>query len=205
MEDEIENLFRIRKTVLEMLRDRGYLVLDPEMQMTLAEFRAKFAEGDHIKREDLSILKEKPEDDRDKIFVFYSDEPKLGAKNLKTYISRMKEENVSKAIIITQKNLTPYAKKAIAEFSSKFAVEPFQESELLVNITHHHLVPVHQLLNSEEKKAMLQHYALKERQLPRILVTDPIARYYGLKRGEVVKITRPSENAGSYETYRWVV
>lgn len=54
-EEEITRLFRIRKTVMQMLKDRGYMVGDFEIEMTRYQFIEKY--GENMKREDLVINK----------------------------------------------------------------------------------------------------------------------------------------------------
>jgi DNA-directed RNA polymerase I, II, and III subunit RPABC1 len=130
----------------------------------------------------------------------------LTASSVQEYAQRMKDEKVSRAIIVVQQHMTPFARQSLLETErSKFHMEQFHEQELLVNITEHVLVPQHQLLSDDEKKALLERYKVKDGQLPRIQVHDPVARYYGLKRGMVVRIIRPSETAGRYCTYRLCV
>lgn len=54
-EEEITKLFRVRKTLMQMLKDRGYYVGDLDIEMSRNQFRNKY--GDNMKREDLVINK----------------------------------------------------------------------------------------------------------------------------------------------------
>jgi DNA-directed RNA polymerase I, II, and III subunit RPABC1 len=150
----------------------------------------------------MTVLVEKT-DSSEQLFVFFPVDEKVGLPPIRIYCTRMKESGVDRAIIVVRGSLTSVAKNGISELSQRgFKLEYFKDSELLVDITEHKLVPEHQVLTEEEKKKLLERYRLKEFQLPRILVTDPVARYLGLERRKVVKIIRPSETAGRYVTYR---
>lgn len=145
---------------------------------------------------------EKADDETNQLFVFFPEDEKVGVKPIKVYTDRMRAENVGNAIMILRVDITPFAKQAVQEMSDSFRIEHFKEAELLVDITQHQLVPEHQVLTPNEKSELLKRYRLKETQLPRIQPNDPVARYFGMKRGMVVKIIRPSETAGRYVTYR---
>jgi hypothetical protein len=55
LDEQSTRLYRIRKTIMEMLRDRDYVVAEFELSFTKDQFREKY--GDEPKREDLVIQK----------------------------------------------------------------------------------------------------------------------------------------------------
>mmetsp|Transcript_21333 Transcript_21333/g.38720 ORF Transcript_21333/g.38720 Transcript_21333/m.38720 type:complete len:224 (-) Transcript_21333:415-1086(-) len=197
---EASRLFRVYKTISGMLDKRGYMIPKSMREMTPADFLQKF--GEYPNREALTILVERADDETNQLFVFFPEDEKVGVKPIKVYTDRMRTEGVTNAIMVLRVDITPFAKQAVQEMSDAFCMEHFKEAELLVDITQHQLVPQHELLTKSEKIELLKRYRLKETQLPRIQPNDPVARYYGMKRGNVVKIIRPSETAGRYVTYR---
>jgi DNA-directed RNA polymerase subunit H (RpoH/RPB5) len=82
--------------------------------------------------------------------------------------------------------------------------EIFLMSELVFNRTKHRLVPKHVLMTEVEKRDVLTTYDCRDTQIPRMVTTDYIARYFGAKAGDMFKIFRPSPSSGMYITYRVV-
>lgn len=85
-------------------------------------------------------------------------------------------------------------------------IEIFHIKELQFNITKHKLQPSCFSIINENSQIdnIMKTYNLKSKsQLPLILKTDPISKYYGLKSGDIIKITRISETSGLYTYYRY--
>ncbi|PIN95997.1 hypothetical protein AB205_0219600 [Aquarana catesbeiana] len=210
-EEETYRLWKIRKTIMQLCHDRGYLVTQDELDQTLDEFKAQFgdkpSEG-RPRRTDLTVLVAHNDDPTDQMFVFFPEEPKVGIKTIKMYCQRMQEENITRAIIVVQQGMTPSAKQSLVDMAPKYILEQFLQQELLINITEHEMlvcdITQARGMDVRGQQNECQDSKLRESQLPRIQAGDPVARYFGLKRGQVVKIIRPSETAGRYITYRLV-
>ena len=121
-----------------------------------------------------------------------------------SFMNLMVENGANRGILIVGGRFSNLAKTMLADVSP-LLVEYFRQEEVIIDITEHELVPEHVVLSPAEKAALLERYKLRETQLPRIQAGDPVARYYGMQRGQVVKIIRPSETAGRFCTYRIVI
>merc|ERR1719482_2242051 len=184
-----------------MLQDRGYQVAEKFLDEKKEDFEKawKAVEADGGGRERFLILVHKKNFPDQQLIIFFPEENKrVGVKPIRILAERMDEKRIKEAILVVKQPLTPLARTAINEAMQKMRIEVFSENELIVNITHHELVPKHVPLTEEEKQQLLDRYRMKPTQLPRIQMQDPIARYFGMSRDQVVKIMRPSETAGRY-------
>ncbi|KAF2445909.1 DNA-directed RNA polymerases I [Karstenula rhodostoma CBS 690.94] len=228
---EMLDMWRIYRTTKEMCRDRGYNVLPEECSISFDDFARKFGtESGAIARGQMNFSAIPSEDMVRKytppatpkvpnpeaaigtLWVEFNADENIGMKNLREFIHHLLNGSYYSGIMIVVKPLSGMAMRGIRGASAlnggngpKGGIEVFLEQDLKINITKHELVPTHLLLSTEEKAQLLKRYRLKETQLPRIQVTDPVAKYYGLRRGQVVKIIRKSETAGRYASYRWAI
>lgn len=101
--------------------------------------------------------------------------------------------------------ISSLSKKAYKQFEEYPLTEVFQEIELLVNVLEHDLQPKFRLLSKQEVENYFKVYDNKKREMPRILDSDPVSRYFGAKIGDIFEIIRPSITAGEAISYRIVV
>ncbi len=67
------------------------------------------------------------------------------------------------------------------------------------------MIPKHELLTKEEATQVLARFNSSPAQFPYIQSTDALAKEIGAKPGDMVRITRRSETAGTSTYYRYVV
>ena len=114
-DDTGAKLFRIRRTVVEMLVDRGYLLSEEDQNMDLDTFKEKFGGGNQpVRRDDMYLLQPKQDDPTQQIIVFFPDSPKVGLGEVKKVTERMQETKAQCGIVVLQAQMTPQAKQVSA-------------------------------------------------------------------------------------------
>ncbi len=104
-DQELNTFFKIRKTFLKMLEDRGYIISNEEREKKLEEWKSGF--GESI----LGFLTSKKGVDDELIYVEFSNTPKLGVSEVTSFAERLHAQGVRNGIIIYKDSITSPAKQ----------------------------------------------------------------------------------------------
>ena len=232
---EARYLFKAKKTQIEMVIDRGYIVPDHEnpdniesiFHMTTLDFieyyknpkNATFPEDINTFREKLGHEYVNPQTHQ-KLMVYYPDVVQGGKKVVKDNLDKMFQyilKRLSSDINICIISKLPPSNDLKDTLKDKLpavnTIQYFLYSELQFNPTKHYLVPKHEFASQSEINNLKINYCQKRgntnlTMLPTISINDPIARYFGAKAGNVMKIHRTniaySSIISSYIIFRYV-
>lgn len=140
-------------------------------------------------------------------------------KNLSKKVQQIMEKtdpkNIKKdftIIFLVSDTMTPSVKEAVRVLANKYKVyiQVFPIKTLMYNVTKHNFVPEHIRIKKDEYSSYLEdfldsHHINSLENLPKILESDPVAMFIGLRPGELAKIIRPSTSAGQHIVYRYCV
>ena len=156
----------------EMMEQRGYEIVSVED----AQIVATKQNGDYI-------------------YVFFKI-LKINNVKLQELTSIMKDTNINHIIVVYNESVTPSAKKIISDISAEMVIELFHINELQYNITKHKLQPRFERLKTHV--SFKKTYGRTTQAV--LLSTDPIARFYNYRKGDVIRVVRQD----GYVCYRIV-
>jgi len=113
-------------------------------------------------------------------------------------------------LVLAEQPSSPMMTKLVATDKALSSVggglQLFYTKELLYNPLKHSLVPLHEKLSEAEGKKIMEIYMIKQKlNMPIISRNDIVARWLGLRSGDIVRITRHNETSGTYFYYRCCV
>jgi DNA-directed RNA polymerase I, II, and III subunit RPABC1 len=192
--------FRTWVTCREMMTERGYTIPLPFLKAGNNDFYTLYQNIDATPGfNNYDIFGTK--DDKKLLVKFTLDKESVNRQDIISFRNNVNDtygEDTNIIYVVKSKPNT-FVYKEIKEND-----EIFLFNELVFNRTKHRLVPKHVMLNETEKKEVLTTYDCRDTQIPRMVTTDFLARYYGAKAGDMFKIYRPSPSSGVYITYRVV-
>jgi DNA-directed RNA polymerase subunit H (RpoH/RPB5) len=199
---DIEDIYRSRKTLLEILDGRGYET-EPFQKFSPLEIAIAVPNPESIMS--LSFTT-KQRDNKDKIcMVLYA---KLSRQKLMTMFEDYPNEDTAEIIVMIMEPVADvhHALALRLYLSKQIRISFFSVFHLVNNPLNHFLVPKHEIVPKEEEEAIMKKYnTLLKSKFPLIRFhVDPIVRLLGAVPNDIIKITRPSPVSGNTVYYRVV-
>ena len=209
----IDNVYRSRLTLLDILEERGYNV------EKFRKFSPAEATAAATAFPSLSFKVSKKDDEnkvcdiryanisRQKLDTFFNDIEDTDTENTEVIVMTIQPVADAHHIIALKQYMKlkeSSDKESGDKEKRKLRVSFFNIETIVINPMKHVLVPKHQIVPpAEHAELMNSLYITAKSKLPEIKFhVDPIARCIGAVPGDIVKITRPSGSAGESIIYR---
>ena len=181
------DLVQIKKTVLEMMSDRGY------------QTKSKIVDIDN---KNLEILESSNETEI--CYIFFSEDTKLRVQEFRKYQQIMENDDIHHCIIVCDQGATSFTSTELVNVDpSELEIELIPSEFLIRNPTKHYFYRPHRILSEEEKKLFLQKF--DKDKLAMLPKNNRIPKYFNFPVGSIIEITRCMGSAGPYHYYRIVV
>jgi DNA-directed RNA polymerase subunit H (RpoH/RPB5) len=187
-----------------MLKDRHYEII---RAVSAARFFPQRVTGDTLSVEDIGnmIFLEARNGTQKVVAILAAEENhSVGVAQIRQFVEFVADEDYGRVILVFQKEPSAQARQELDAVAQDCTFEVFQLKELMFIVVDHYLVPKHIPLTEEKAKEELKKRGLDRRNLPVLRSHDPIARYYGLKSGNVVAILVESTINGVFLKFRQV-
>jgi DNA-directed RNA polymerase subunit H (RpoH/RPB5) len=197
------------RTLMEMLRDRASHRPDGTQDYALADEALRelacFSPEDVASASKQSVALRFDAPSAGLRVVYYLATPFKSAA-LKKYIEAPPLEETRTVVVVVRDKPNTAALRGLSAPGANGAdadVQLFSLEELQYNPSRNDLVPPHHPITDEATiAAILERHHAKAAQFPQILSSDAMARYFGLKPGQLVAITRVSPSCGTTIAYR---
>ena len=173
-----DNIERSKIVISEMMNDRGYYF---------------------SKNEDDNIIYTTSDKNKNTVIIFINDKKNITNKKIYKYVSDYNTENNNIILVVTFIDINENLPSKYNNYETS-TLQVFHIKNLLFNITKHKYVPKHTILTKDEEKALNNMYNIEN--IAKMKVSDPVCRYYFAKSGDIMKITRLSNNSKEEINYR---
>lgn len=218
--DELKYLLNVKRTQIEMMRDRGFRINDTELRLLdddydESAFYEDYSDMTKSIRESPSPLIDKKTkgeflnislsmiyfsvDGKKASYVFYMDniesdnkatEKQLRILNNIINLFIVSEYNIDTIVIISKEEIGDNDKNKFIIPLKEYYIQLFVFNDLSVNKTKHKYVPQHVILSEQEATNYYKRTNTSPDEQKEICYDDQIVKYYGGKPGQLVKIYR---------------
>lgn len=211
--DDLTNVseaYKIYRNIITMFDYRNIVISSPILEES--RLVAKLNEDDNIKIE--GSRKGDPLRKDAKIIVFYIKKDSYYSKRTAEFEKMIKPlinpVEFTEVIIVSDDGLSKFIMKKIVEITSTinankkmilFESHTYERFSIVLP-KHTYIVP-HEIVSDKEAREWCEKHFTQMENFPKILSSDAMAVWIGVRPGQFVKITRLSETAGTAEIFRY--